>query len=475
MTMRKVAAGILLALLILACAAPLLLLAHSASSALRAPTPRLVRFRDGSTMLGQILPTRGSERRDGLVRLLRGDATPGPAALLVPATAIASTSPAPEAWVLERDDGPMLFGYPRRMSSPGWLEESPESVTTRLRTLPDRLRNERERLVEAIRSVRDDSARFASMSDEWSRWVSRDDSTILELDRGDGTSLQVRVSGIAQAWPSGEAGFGLLARRSLRFVVAPPGAWGGGGIGPALASILNLALMSGLLAGFFGLSAAVWIHGRGLGEAWLVRGRALVSNLAGVPGVVWGVAGAGLLIHGLGPLVDRWTGATRWGGGGLLWSGVTLGALASPIVMALALEELDRLPHRWKEIAWTSGATKLQILHRVILPSAWKGLLAAVLSGMARAIGETAPLLLTGAVHAYSGLSLGSEHLFPSLAGGFLHPGVLALDSPWIGVDLERGQPMVSLMLLLLALLCIGLDLSASRLRRRPVATGEEP
>lgn len=475
MNKRKLSVGFLLALLILPCAAPLLLLAHSASRALEAPKPRLVRFRDGGSMLGEILPSTGSERRDGLVRVLRGDATPGPAAILVAASSIATTEPAPDAWVLERDDGPMLFGYPKRLSSPGWSEVSPETVTTHLRTLPFRLRKERERLVEAIRSARDDSERFASMSDEWNRWVSRDDSTILELDRGNGTSLRVRVSGITQAWPSGEAGLGLLSRRALRFVVAPPGAWGGGGIGPALASILNLALMSGLFAGFFGLSAAVWIHGRGLGEAWLVRGRALVSNLAGVPGVVWGVAGAGLLIHGLGPLIDRWTGSTRWGGGGLLWSGVTLGALASPIVMALALEELDRLPHRWKEIAWTSGATQLQILHRVILPSSWKGLLAAVLSGMARAIGETAPLLLTGAVHAFSGLSLGNEHLFPSLAGGFLHPGVLALDSPWTGVDLERGQPMVALMLLMLALLCIGLDLSASRLRRRPVETGEEP
>jgi len=151
-----------------------------------------------------------------------------------------------------------------------------------------------------------------------------------------------------------------------------------------------------------------------------------------------------------------------------------LGALAAPIVMALALEELDRIPARWKDIAWSCGATRLQVVHRVILPSCWKGLVAAVLSGMARAAGETAPLLLTGAVHAFGGLSLGGEGFLAKLAGGFLHPGVLALDSPWLGSDLERGQPFVALMLLLLALLCIGLDLAASRLRHRALSTEEE-
>lgn len=358
---------------------------------------------------------------------------------------------------------------PRALVAPGWRVESPDSLKRLLATLPGVLRDERARLVDRIRAARHDSAAFSMLAEEWERWLVRDDSTQLWLDRGDGILLRARLSGIVQAASADDAGILPAFHRLRWFLLASPGSWGSGGIRPAVATVFQLALMAGLFAGLFGISTALWIHGRASGETWLVRGRSLVSNLAGIPGVVWGVAGSGLLVHGLGPLLDRVGGGVRWSGGGLLWSGATLGALASPIVMALALEELDRIPARWKDIAWCCGATRLQIVRRIVLPSCWKGLLAAVLSGMARAAGETAPLLLTGAVHAFGGLAMGGDGTLDALSGGFLHPGVLALDSPWLGSDLERGQPLVALMLFLLALLCVGLDLAASRLRRRPV------
>jgi len=472
---RKFLLSCAFAALLALCASPLLLLAASASDALASLEPQRIALSDGRVLLGHVLPQDARERERGVVRILRGDAEPGPAALLVPLRIVASRSDAPDAWVIEREDGPILFGFPRALSGPGWRVESPDSIGRILDDLPSRLRNERVRLVDRIRAAQGDPSTLASLSDDWEYWLARDDSTLLLLDRGDGRILHARLSGIGLASRSGDDGIVPVLKRMARFLLASPGSWGSGGIRPALVSVLMLALMAGLFSGVFGLSAALWIHGRAHGEAWLVRGRALVSNLAGVPGVVWGVAGAGLLIHGLGPCLDRLgERGSFWSGGGILWSAATLGALAAPIVMALALEELDRIPARWKDIAWSCGATRLQVVHRVILPSCWKGLVAAVLSGMARAAGETAPLLLTGAVHAFGGLSLGGEGFLAKLAGGFLHPGVLALDSPWLGSDLERGQPFVALMLLLLALLCIGLDLAASRLRHRALSTEEE-
>lgn len=466
---RRILLAALFAALLLPCAVPLALLADAARHAVEPPEPQWILLRGANATVGQILESDPPGTPGGTTRILRGDGVPGPAAALVLSESVIGARRAPDIWVVERDDGPTLFGRVLEASGPGWRVVSSDSVAHELSTLPDRLRDERERLVGEIRASPD-----AAGAASWARWLARDDSTLLRLDCGGGVLRNVRVSGVTAAWRSGDYGPATALRRFSRFLLAPPGAWGGGGIGPALVSVVLLALMAGLFSGLFGLGAALWISSRGPGESWLLRGRALVSNLAGVPGVVWGVAGAGLLVHGLGPLLDRVGGSVQWGGGGLLWSGITLGALASPIVMALALEELDRIPSSWKEIAWTCGATRLQIVQRVILPSAWKGLLAAVLSGMARAAGETAPLLLTGAVHAFGGLSLGGEGLLSRFAGGFLHPGVLALDSPWTGIDLERGEPLVALMLLLLSFLCIGLDLVASRLRHRELVDRED-
>lgn len=461
-------------LLLLACATPLLMLIHIASAALQPASPGRVALSDGRVLLGQILPQDGFERDAGTVRVLLGNGEPGPAARSFPSASVLSVSADASVWVLERDDGPTLFGVPLSVAGPGWSFDSPESVSNAMVHLPARLRKERTRLAEEIRTSSGDSSRFRELSQGWERWLARDDATRLLLDLGGGQMATIRVSGIAAAWPSGRAVTSDFLRRVRLFLLTAPGAWGGGGILPAMESVFLLALMAGLFSGVFGLSAALWIQSRAPGEVWLERGKSLVSALAGIPGVVWGVAGYGLLVHGLGPVLDSLGGGTLWSAGGLLWSGATLGALASPIVMALAMEELDRIPSRWKEIAWTCGATRLQVFLRVVLPSAWKGLFAAVLSGMARAAGETAPLLLTGAVHAFGGLSLGGGGAVSKLAGGFLHPGVLALDSPWSGGDLERGQPRVALMLLLLAAVCIGLDLAASRLRRRrlPVEDG---
>ncbi len=455
--------------LLLACATPLLALVLLACDGLDDPSPGRVALADGRVLFGQILPQRRGGSDDGTVDVLVGAGRPGPAAMSIPRGSVRSFERDASVWVVERDDGPTLFGVPVSVSGPGWSLGRTDSVMKAVVGLPGRLRRERERLADELREAAGDSNLFASRSEGWERWLARDDATRLLLDLGEGRSASIRVSGIVSAWPSGSMSASRFLHRAWLFVSTSPGAWGGGGIRSAIASVLMLALMAGVFSGIFGLSAAVWIHSRSPGEIWLERGKTLVAALAGVPGVVWGVAGAGLLVHGLGPVLDRAFGTSLWSGGGLLWSGATLGALASPIVMALAMEELDRIPVRWKEIAWSCGATRLQVFRRIVLPAARRGLVAAVLSGMARAAGETAPLLLTGAVRFFGG-----DGAVSRMAGGFLHPGVLALDSPWSGADLERGQPRVALMLLVLAVFCIGLDLAASRLRRRSLPPREE-
>jgi len=468
-------------LLLALCVGPLALLGLACLPvAWRVPV-EICQLADGRTFYAAVVPQGAADRAEGALRLYRGDDGAGREFLSVPAGDLVARRPAADAWVLVREDGPTVLGVPRALRMPGRRLEVPESLASSLEELPAKLRADRARLARQVRQDAADPARFAEAGARWERWLERDDSTVLELSDARGRILTVRLSGVVRAERSSfggtSSGLRSLGSRLARLVQAPPGPWGGGGVGPAILSVLQLAVFSGLFAGLFGCAGAVWMRDWNRHPGWRRRGRELVAHMAGVPGVVWGVVGSGLLIHGFGSALDFLFaapgGGVRWGGGGLLWSSVTLGAFATPIVLAQALEELDRIPRRWIDILWASGATDLQVFTRLVFPQARRGLGAAILSGMARASGETAPLLLTGALHSSGGILLASTGFLQGLAGGYLHPGALALDPPWGGLDAEIGQPVVACTLLGLAMFCIALDLSASLIRKPPSAAPE--
>lgn len=463
------------------CILPLVLLGMVASTSLRGPVVELCVVEGRPPFYAVALVRDAQDRLSGVQRFLFSDGESGATAMAVSVDSLVSRTPAGHAWILEREDGPTIVGVPMRVRTPGSDEAAAVHPVRHLREMPANLRADRTRLAARVRAATDDPSAFRSLGESWRRWLVRDDATRIEVRLGDGRELSVRLSGIVWAEsgsPKTVFQTATLAMGHLgRFLSLAPGAWGGGGVLPALLSVAQLAAFAGIFSGIFGLSAALWIHSWGATTGWRSVARLCVTQLAGIPGVVWGVVGATLLVHGLGGEIDRlWPsegGAVVWGTGGLLWSSLTLGAFATPIVTSNALDALDRVPSRWIESFWACGATEFQIFQRVYLPRAWKGLASAVLAGMARAAGETAPLFLTGAVHSAGGLLLGGSGWFPGFAGGFLHPGVLALDPPWQGNDAELGQPLVALALLCLACVCIALDLAASWLRRETAPAPE--
>lgn len=460
--------------LLAVCAAPVFLLLRSAAPVTWRIPIEICRLRDGRVFFGAILPSGAADVSEGALRIYRGDDGSGREFLSVAVSDLVGRAPAPDAWVFGREDGPTVMGIPTRLRLPGREIGPGDSLASALEHVPAILRHDRSRLAREVRRQSDDPRSLHQAGLRWARWLERDDSTLLDVADAQGRISSLRLSGVVRAERSAAgrdaSGLGAVARRLERLVLAPPGPWGGGGVGPAILSVLQLTLFSGAVAGFFGCAAAFWMRDWSRHPGWRRRSRELVAQMAGVPGVVWGVVGAGLLIHGFGATLDRILvrpgGGVLWGGGGLLWSSLTLGAFATPIVSAQVLDELDRLPQRWIETLWTCGATELQ-LARMLLRHARRGLVAAILSGMARAAGETAPLLLTGALHSSGGLLLATGDYLRSLAGGYLHPGALALDPPWGGLDAELGQPVVAFTLLGLAVFCIALDLAASLVRRR--------
>jgi phosphate transport system permease protein len=111
-----------------------------------------------------------------------------------------------------------------------------------------------------------------------------------------------------------------------------------------------------------------------------------ISNLAGVPSIIYGLLALGLFVYTL----DL--------GQSVATAGLTLGLLILPIVIVATRESLRAIPSTIREAAYAVGASKWQMIWDHILPYAMGGILTGVIVGISRAIGETAPLITIGAL-----------------------------------------------------------------------------
>lgn len=140
----------------------------------------------------------------------------------------------------------------------------------------------------------------------------------------------------------------------------------------------------------FGLGAAIYIS-EFSGAKQKETLKITVELLAAIPSVVWGFIGLTVMS----PLIVASTGAPV--GVNLLNGGIILALMSIPIIVSIGEDALKAVPDSFREAAEALGATKWQMVHRVLLPAAKNGLLAAVLLGVGRAVGETmAVLMATG-------------------------------------------------------------------------------
>jgi phosphate transport system permease protein len=162
------------------------------------------------------------------------------------------------------------------------------------------------------------------------------------------------------------------------------------GVFALIVGTLSVTALAMLIAVPFGLGAAIFISefcGPKLKEVLKIT----IELLAAIPSVVWGFVGLTVMNH----LIVHLTGAPI--GLNVLNGGVILALMSVPIIVSIGEDALKAVPDSYREAATAMGATRWQMVYKVLLPAAKTGLLAAVLLGVARAVGETmAVLMATG-------------------------------------------------------------------------------
>lgn len=158
------------------------------------------------------------------------------------------------------------------------------------------------------------------------------------------------------------------------------------GIMPAILGSLYLGLIVAVVTFPIGVAAGIFLE-EYTKDSFLNRLlRTNISNLAGVPSIIYGIFGLALFVRALN------LGET------LLAGALTLSLLILPVVIIATMEALRAVPASQREAAHALGATRWQAIKGAVLPAAAPGILTGIVLSMARAIGETAPLILIGAV-----------------------------------------------------------------------------
>jgi phosphate transport system permease protein len=177
------------------------------------------------------------------------------------------------------------------------------------------------------------------------------------------------------------------ARLSLDFITSFPSRRASqAGIWPALVGSIFIILVTTVLAVPVGVAAAIYLEeygGRSLGARLIELN---ITNLAAVPSIIYGLLGLGLFVRMLGM------------GRSVLAGASTLALLVFPVVILSTREALRAVPGSLREGSYALGATKWQTIWHQVLPVAAPGILTGLILALSRAIGETAPLIIAGAV-----------------------------------------------------------------------------
>lgn len=194
-----------------------------------------------------------------------------------------------------------------------------------------------------------------------------------------------------KAWPT-------FAERGVSFVtdglsLNPETA----GVFTGIMGSIAIAVIVILLAFPIGVSSAIYLEEYAPDTRLSRFLDTTVRNLAGVPSIVYGLLGLAMFV----PLVRMIGLGGSTDGKNVIAAGITMSALVLPIVIITASEAIRAVPDSIREAGYGVGATKWEVVRSHVMPSALPGILTGTVLTLARAIGETAPLLVIGVATGY--------------------------------------------------------------------------
>src|SRR5437899_3957908 len=179
---------------------------------------------------------------------------------------------------------------------------------------------------------------------------------------------------------------------------SPRGGMTGGGIFPAIFGTAALVILMTIAVIPLGVATAIYMHEYAPRRSRLVYlVRLAIQNLAGVPAIVFGLFGLGFFIEFVGRGIDRafYGGRLLYGQPAIIWAALTMALLTLPTVVVATEEALRAIPETYREVAYSLGATRWQMIRRVVLPQAVGGILTGGILAISRGSGEVAPVLFT--------------------------------------------------------------------------------
>jgi phosphate transport system permease protein len=158
------------------------------------------------------------------------------------------------------------------------------------------------------------------------------------------------------------------------------------GIYTAIIGTLDLMLLTIIFAIPVGVGAGIYLEEYSKKSRFSTLLEINISNLAGVPSIIYGLLGLGIFVRYFNF------------GGSILSGSLTLSLLILPIIIVATREAIKAVPPSLKEASFALGASKWQTIRSVVLPSSFGGILTGIILSLSRAIGETAPLIVVGAM-----------------------------------------------------------------------------
>ena len=160
------------------------------------------------------------------------------------------------------------------------------------------------------------------------------------------------------------------------------------GIYAALLGSLWLLALTAIVSVPLGIGAAVYLEEYAPDNRLTQLIEVNISNLAGVPSIIYGLLGLGIFVNLLGGIT---------GGQSLISGALTLSLLILPVIIISTREALRTIPGAVREGGYALGATRWEVIKSHLLPMALPGALTGTILALSRAIGETAPLIVVGA------------------------------------------------------------------------------